>query len=82
VSDLCNVTKHGNSPYQVAVIHGGPGACGELAPVAAELAKFCGVLEPLQTATSIQEQVQELKKVLMGGMAFLYLRSSLPVIGQ
>ncbi|MHA1167837.1 MAG: alpha/beta fold hydrolase, partial [Candidatus Hodarchaeales archaeon] len=29
--------KHGKPPYSIAVIHGGPGAGGEMAPVAIEL---------------------------------------------
>lgn len=62
---MMNVRKHGNSPFTVAVIHGGPGACGELAPVASELAKYSGVLEPWQTKTSIEGQIQELKEILI-----------------
>ena len=55
---------YGRPPFSVAVIHGGPGAGGEMAVVARELAPELGVLEPLQTATSLQGQVQELKAVL------------------
>lgn len=40
---------YGQAPFKGAVLHGGPGAPGEMAPVAKELARFCGVLEPLQT---------------------------------
>jgi pimeloyl-ACP methyl ester carboxylesterase len=65
VEKLLNVRKHGISPYTVAVIHGGPGACGELTPVASELAKHSGVLEPWQTKTSIEGQIQELKEILI-----------------
>ena len=59
-----NLRKYGNAPFDTAVIHGGPGAPGEIAPVARELSSLKGVLEPLQTAASIQGQVQELKTVL------------------
>ncbi|MCP4584121.1 MAG: alpha/beta hydrolase [candidate division Zixibacteria bacterium] len=59
-----NLRKHGQSPYIIAAIHGGPGAPGEMAPVARELESTCGVLEPLQTATSLQGQVDELNDVL------------------
>ncbi len=55
---------YGKSPYNVAVIHGGPGAAGEMAPVALELSSNRGVLEPLQTESSIQTQVEELRIVL------------------
>ena len=48
----------------MAVVHGGPGAPGEMAPVARELASIGGVLEPLQTATTLEGQVQEMKAVL------------------
>lgn len=46
------------------VIHGGPGAVGEMAPVARELKSNWGVLEPFQTEDSINGQVDELKTVL------------------
>jgi len=55
---------HGIPPFRVAVIHGGPGAGGEMAPVAREFASTHGVLEPIQTATSLQGQVEELSGVL------------------
>ncbi|MCI0493481.1 alpha/beta hydrolase, partial [candidate division KSB1 bacterium] len=55
---------YGNKPYSIAVIHGGPGAAGEMLPVAKTLAVHWGVLEPLQTATSIDGQLEELKSVL------------------
>jgi pimeloyl-ACP methyl ester carboxylesterase len=56
---------YGRSPFRVAVVHGGPGAAGEMAPVARELAPRWGVLEPLQTEMSLGGQVQELKDVLV-----------------
>jgi len=59
-----NLRKYGNKPFNVAAIHGGPGAPGEMAPVARELSSVRGVLEPLQTATTLEGQVQELKAVL------------------
>ncbi|MFC2008160.1 alpha/beta fold hydrolase [Chloroflexota bacterium] len=60
-----NLRTYGESPFNVAVIHGGPGAAGEMAPVAREIASDRGVLEPLQTATSLEGQLQELWIVLM-----------------
>jgi pimeloyl-ACP methyl ester carboxylesterase len=59
-----NPRIYGSVPFNIAVIHGGPGAPGEMAPVARELSSFRGVLEPLQTATTLEGQVQELKAVL------------------
>ena len=59
-----NLRKYGKAPYKIAVIHGGPGAGGEMAPIARELASGWGVLEPFQTATSLEGQIEELKTVL------------------
>lgn len=55
---------YGDAPYNVAVIHGGPGAPGGMAPVARELASDRGILEPLQTAGSLAGQVEELRVTL------------------
>ncbi len=55
---------HGTPPFRVVVVHGGPGAGGEMAPVARELASSHGVLEPIQTATSLQGQIEELSRTL------------------
>ena len=59
-----NLRTYGKAPFSVAVIHGGPGAAGEMAPVARKLASGRGVLEPLQTAASLTGQIEELKTVL------------------
>jgi len=59
-----NLRKYGSKPFPVAVIHGGPGAPGEMAPVAREVSSVMGVLEPLQTAATLERQVRELKAVL------------------
>ena len=64
-----NLRKYGDKPFRVAVIHGGPGAPGEMAPVARELSFVAGVLEPLQTASSLEGQVHELKTVLENNAA-------------
>jgi pimeloyl-ACP methyl ester carboxylesterase len=59
-----SLRKYGQKPFNVAVIHGGPGAPGEMAPVARELSSYTGVLEPLQTATSVEGQIEELRAIL------------------
>lgn len=59
-----NLRKYGAPPYNIALIHGGPGAPGEMAPVARELASGFGILEPLQTADSVEKQVEELRTIL------------------
>jgi pimeloyl-ACP methyl ester carboxylesterase len=58
------VRKYGKPPFNVAVIHGGPGAPGSVAPVARELSTRWGVMEPLQSADTCEGQVLELKAVL------------------
>ena len=59
-----NLRKYGIRPFSVAVVHGGPGAPGEMAPVARKLSKYMGVLEPLQSRKTLEGQVKELKNVL------------------
>lgn len=59
-----NLRTYGNPPFNVAVLHGGPGAPGQMAPVARELSSERGVLEPLQTATSLEGQILEMRAVL------------------
>ncbi len=62
--DMKNLRIYGTKPFNITVLHGGPGAGGEMAPVARELSSVRGVLEPLQTVTSLGGQVQELHTVL------------------
>lgn len=59
-----NIRKYGKEPFNVAVIHGGPGAPGQVAPLAREISKLYGILEPLQTSNSIEGQIHELKDTL------------------
>jgi len=61
---MINPRRYGSAPFRVAVVHGGPGAAGEMAAVAHELSSDRGVLEPLQTERSLQGQVAELKSQL------------------
>lgn len=58
---MINPRRYGSAPFRVAVIHGGPGAAGEMAEVAEVLSAGRGVLEPLQTGGSLWAQVEELK---------------------
>jgi pimeloyl-ACP methyl ester carboxylesterase len=55
---------YGTAPYKIAVVHGGPGAPGEMAPVARELAHIAGVIEPFQTADTVEKQIEELRVIL------------------
>jgi pimeloyl-ACP methyl ester carboxylesterase len=61
-----NCRTWGNAPFSVAVIHGGPGAAGEIAPVAREISRWLGIIEPFQTERTVTGQVTELKKILAG----------------
>lgn len=56
--------KYGIQPYKVAVIHGGPGAPGYMKPVAEELSEICGIIEPLQSESTIDGLIHELKEIL------------------
>ncbi len=64
ISRMITLRKYGTAPYSVVVVHGGPGAGSEMATVARELASEWGVLEPIQTAMSVDGQVEELKAML------------------
>ena len=59
-----NPRIYGQPPFRVAVIHGGPGAGGEMAPAARQLAANRGILEPIQTEASLDGQVEELRTIL------------------
>lgn len=52
---------YGDVPYRAALVHGGPGAPGTMAPVARALAASgISCIEALQTKTTIQGQITEL----------------------
>ncbi len=59
-SSMTQTRVYGSPPHSVAVVHGGPGAAGEMAPVARELSDEFGVIEPLQSAKSVEGQIGEL----------------------
>lgn len=61
---MIDLRKYGNKPYNIAAIHGGPGAPGSMGKVAKELSKVFGVLEPMQSFDSIEGQILELKNIL------------------
>jgi pimeloyl-ACP methyl ester carboxylesterase len=58
------VRKYGKPPFDVAVLHGGPGAPGYMAPVARELSHHRGILEPIQSRSTLESQIVELKEQL------------------
>ena len=59
-----NPRTYGQAPFHIAVIHGGPGAAGEMRTVARDLSTAIGILKPLQTQKSVQGQIDELADVL------------------
>lgn len=59
-----NPRTYGHPPFTIALLHGGPGVSGEMAPVAEELSAQHGILEPLQTMDSLEGQVEELRSSL------------------
>lgn len=62
--------KYGEKPIKVAVIHGGPGAPGEMAPVARRLSLHFGIFEPIQTAMTVSGQIEELAELIRTEMEF------------
>jgi pimeloyl-ACP methyl ester carboxylesterase len=58
-----NLRKHGRPPYRTAILHGGPGVRKEVGAVARHLSASRGILEPLETKTTIDGQVEEFRKL-------------------
>ncbi len=60
------IRAYGNSPFEIIVIHGGPGGIGSAGDLAENLSKrcACGVLEPLQSQYSIGALLAELEEQL------------------
>ena len=65
-----NPRIYGDAPYKIAVLHGGPGAPGEVAPVARELSTIYGTLEPIQTSNSIDGLIRELHTIFTNHAEF------------
>ena len=63
---MLKVRSYGSSGPRVIVVHGGPGACGSMAPVARGLADSFRVLEPFQSglATTVADHVADLHEVV------------------
>jgi pimeloyl-ACP methyl ester carboxylesterase len=68
-AQMQNPRKYGKPPYSAVLVHGGPGAAGEMAPVAAFISASFGVLEPMQTKDSISGQVDELRSIIANNAA-------------
>ncbi len=59
-----NIRFYGTKPYKIALVHGGPGALGDMGYLSELLSEYVGVIEPLQTKSCIDELVEELADVL------------------
>lgn len=65
------IRKYGNSIHSVVVLHGGPAASGDVAPVAQGLSNLFTVIEPWQRGSgaetlSVARHVEDLHSVIMG----------------
>src|SRR5712671_5032120 len=63
---MLKIRSYGTSGPKVIVVHGGPGACGSMAPIARALADSFRVLEPFQSglATTVADHVADLHQVV------------------
>lgn len=55
---------YGNSPFNVIVLHGGPGAPGCCAAICRGIADEYGVLEHLQKGNSAEELIEEIRSMI------------------
>ncbi|MBA7564023.1 hypothetical protein ES708_05685 [subsurface metagenome] len=55
-----NFRTAGTPPFNLVLVHGGPGAAGTMHQLAPDLSRHTGVLEAFQTEASIQGQLAEL----------------------
>jgi len=58
------VRLHGQPPYSLVAVHGGPGGVGEARPFAEEIAKDYGVIEPFLLSESLEGQLDDLKAAI------------------
>ena len=68
---LMRIRNYGNSTSSVVVLHGGPAASGDVAPVAQGLSDLFTVIEPWQRGSgaetlSVAHHVEDLHSVIMG----------------
>lgn len=59
--ELIRLRRYGAQPYNLILIHGGPGDSGSLKPLADELEKDFGILEPIQTKSTLRSLLKEIK---------------------
>jgi len=59
-----NYRKYGSPPYALVLLHGGPGAAGDLAFLSAQLSGSMGTIEALQTCYSIDALIEETRDII------------------
>jgi len=59
-----NYQTYGLPPFQIVLVHGGPGAAGEMTSVAHALSDRMSILEPFQTRHTVSNQILELKRTI------------------
>lgn len=78
------VRLHGDAPYKVILVHGGPGAIGSLKGFARELSETAkiGVVEAMQSKYSIAELIEELYDIVNITLHFFLkdVRPMLPLV--
>ena len=57
--------KYGSEPYEIILVHGGPGAPGSLDAVASKLSASSGILVPEILSKTIDDQIEELKSIVI-----------------
>ncbi len=58
-----NYRVYGNKPYNIILLHGGPGAPGSLSSLGKMLSEKYGLIEHLQESDSIEGQIEEIKEI-------------------
>jgi pimeloyl-ACP methyl ester carboxylesterase len=59
-----NLRTYGSEPYDLVLVHGGPGAPGSLEAIARRLSISFGILEPIILSLSVLEQLEELHSIV------------------
>jgi pimeloyl-ACP methyl ester carboxylesterase len=62
--NMKNYRAYGHEPYKIVMVHGGPGALGDLGYVADKISSSFGVIEALQTKTTIAELIDEIIEII------------------
>lgn len=61
---MIRLRRYGGDPFRILVIHGGPGDSGSLGDLAQKISDKCGVLEPMQTASTLNGLLREIDRYI------------------